>query len=110
MPIVDKPISELKTYRGMNPKPLDFDNYWERGIDEMHALGTEYELRPAMFQMAGVRCDDLYFRGVHGARVYAKLLRPVGIVDCPALVAFHGYSENSGDWWINLHMLLPVLW
>ena len=98
MPIVDKPISELKSYTGINPKPADFDAYWNRAIKEMHALGTDCELIPAKFQTPGVRCDDLYFTGVHGARVYAKLLRPVGKTACPAVVMFHGYTANSGDW------------
>ncbi len=98
MPVVDKPLSELRKYTGINPKPDDFDAYWARGIAEMHALGTGCELVPAEFQVPGVRCDDLYFTGVGGARVYAKLLRPEGKTNCPAVLQFHGYSGNSGDW------------
>jgi cephalosporin-C deacetylase len=41
----------------------------------------------------------LYFTGVRGARVHAKYLRPK---DCkakhPAVLQFHGYSGNCGDW------------
>lgn len=98
MPIVDKPISELQTYPGINPKPADFDAYWDRALDSMHALGTACELTPAEFQAPGVRCDNLYFTGVHGARVYAKLLRPEGKTACPAVLMFHGYTGSSGDW------------
>ncbi len=98
LPIVDKPLSELKVYQGINPKPADFDAYWERGLSEMHALGTGCELVPSSFQTPTVRCDDLYFTGVGGARVHAKLLRPIGGTKCPAVVQFHGYSGNAGDW------------
>jgi cephalosporin-C deacetylase len=41
----------------------------------------------------------MYFTGVRGARVYAKLLRPKQAESPhPALVQFHGYSGNSGGW------------
>ncbi len=47
-----------------------------------------------------VECFDLYFTGVGGARVYAKYLRPKKAAGKhPAVVIFHGYSGNTGDWW-----------
>ena len=27
MPMIDMPLSELKTYKGINPKPADFEKY-----------------------------------------------------------------------------------
>lgn len=102
MPLIDMPLAKLKTYRGISPKPADFDAYWARGLSQMHALGTGCELIPSEFQTPNVRCDDLYFTGVGGARVYAKLLRPVGKENCPAVIQFHGYSGNSGDWYDKL--------
>lgn len=98
MPIVDMPLQKLETYTGRNPRPDDFDAYWDRALAEMHGLGTACALTPAAFQTPTVRCDDLYFTGVGGARVYAKLLRPIGRAQCPAVLQFHGYRGNSGDW------------
>ncbi|GHU68530.1 acetylxylan esterase [Clostridia bacterium] len=98
MPIVDKPLDELYSYKGLNPKPADFDEYWDRSLAQMHALGTECERSPSSFQTVGVRCEDMYFTGVHGARVYAKLLIPEGKTRCAAVLMFHGYSGSSGDW------------
>ncbi|MCL1796261.1 MAG: acetylxylan esterase, partial [Clostridia bacterium] len=98
MPIVDMPLHELKAYRGMNPKPEDFDAYWERGLEQMRALGTGFTLERAAFSAPGVLCDDLYFTGVRGARIHAKLLRPTEKKECPAIVAFHGYTGRAGDW------------
>ncbi|MCB0099468.1 MAG: alpha/beta fold hydrolase, partial [Caldilineaceae bacterium] len=44
-------------------------------------------------------CFHMYFTGVGGARVYAKLLRPKQAPQPgPAIVMFHGYSGSSGDW------------
>lgn len=98
MPIVDMPLDQLKTYQGTNPRPGDFDAYWDRALAEMHALGTGCELVPSVFQTPAVQCDDLYFTGAYGARVHAKLLRPKDKRDCPAVVQFHGYSGSAGDW------------
>lgn len=98
MPIVDMPLEKLSQYRGVNPRPADFDAYWDRGLAEMRALGTACELSPAEFQAPGVRCDDMVFTGTGGARVYAKLLRPIGKTGCPAVLQFHGYTGDSGSW------------
>lgn len=98
MPVFEMPLEKLLVYQGTNPKPEDHHEYWERALREMRALGTACELRAAEFQAPGVDCFDLYFNGVGGARVYAKLLLPRGKENCPGLVRFHGYSGNSGDW------------
>jgi cephalosporin-C deacetylase len=99
MPIVDMPLSELKEYKGINPKPSDFDVYWDESLAEMRAINPELTITPAKFQSPIADCYDMYFTGVHGARIYAKLLKPKNIVKkCPAAVTFHGYSSKSGDW------------
>jgi cephalosporin-C deacetylase len=42
---------------------------------------------------------DLTFIGIGGARIYAKYLRPKNPNgQHPAILEFHGYSANSGDW------------
>jgi cephalosporin-C deacetylase len=43
MPIFDMPLEQLLTYQGVNPKPKDFDEYWARALNEMHAMGTAHE-------------------------------------------------------------------
>ena len=41
----------------------------------------------------------MFFTGVRGARVHAKLLKPKNVKDRrPAVVHFHGYTGSSGDW------------
>ncbi|MHC1787500.1 MAG: acetylxylan esterase [Christensenellales bacterium] len=98
MPVFEMPFQEMLRYQGTNPKPADFEAYWQRGLEEMHALGTGCDLVPAAFQAPGVSCYDLWFQGVQGARVYAKLLLPKGAQHGPGLVRFHGYTGDSGDW------------
>lgn len=100
MPLTfDLPFEELQHYQGINPKPADFDAYWETALNEMYSVDPQIELVPAEFQAKGCECFHLYFTGVHGARVHAKYLRPQDVkTPHPAVLIFHGYEGNSGDW------------
>ncbi len=99
MPLIDKPLHELHQYRGINPRPDDFDQYWEEALGELEAVTANLELRPASFQAPFAECFDLYFTGVGGSRIHAKYLRPKAAPQPhPALLQFHGYTGNSGDW------------
>jgi cephalosporin-C deacetylase len=99
MPVFEMPLAELKTYQGRNPRPADFDEYWDGALAEMRALDAKVELVPSEFTAAAAECFDLYFTGVGGARIHAKYLRPKSAArPHPAVVEFHGYSGNSGDW------------
>lgn len=100
MPLTfDYPLEQLKTYTGINPRPKDFDLYWQTALEEMNALDPKLELVPAAFNAEGCDCFEMYFTGVGGARIHAKLLRSKGIKKPgPAVLMFHGYTGNSGDW------------
>jgi len=100
MPLTfDFPLEELKTYQGCNPRPRDFDEFWDKSLSEMRSTEPHTELVPAQFQASGAECFHLYFNGVGGARVHAKVLRPKqSSTPHPAVLMFHGYSIDSGDW------------
>ena len=99
MPIVDMSLTELKEYKGINPKPTDFDDFWDNSIAEMKAIDPEIELIPADFKAPNAECFDLYFTGMGGARVHAKYLRPANTeTPHPGFVEFHGYSGKSVEW------------
>ena len=103
MPTLDLPLAELYQYQGTNPRPLDFDEYWARGLAEMRAVDSAVELVPASFQSQIAECFDLFYTGVGGSRIHAKYLRPrVRSGRKPAIVQFHGYSLNSGNWYDKL--------
>jgi cephalosporin-C deacetylase len=103
---VDMPLEELFHYQGTNPKPDDFDDYWDSSLAEMRAIDPQVELRPAGFASRSAECFDLYFTGVGGARIHAKYLRPRN-VEGPhaAAIVFHGYTGNSGDWSAHLGLV-----
>lgn len=99
MPLVDMPLAKLWKYKGISPKPRNFEAYWKQALKEMHGTDAEVELVPADFKAPGAECFDLYFTGVRGARIHAKYLRPRNAAKKhPAVVQFHGYTGNCGDW------------
>lgn len=99
MPMIDMPLPKLREYKGINPKPEDFERYWEQSLEEMHNTDREVTITPADFKSPVADCYDMYFTGVHGARVYAKLLKPKNIKGkCPAVLNFHGYMGKSRNW------------
>lgn len=100
MPLLfDMSWEKLQTYKGCNPKPDDFDAFWENAIEEMNAVEPKIELIPSSFKCSFTDCFDLFFDGVGGARIHAKFVRPKNI-EKPgrAVLQFHGYSGRSGEW------------
>ena len=41
MPMLDMPLEKLKKYKGTNPRPADFDEYWDRAVAEMLAVDPQ---------------------------------------------------------------------
>ena len=100
MPVFEMPLEKLRTYQGVNPRPDDFDAFWDRSLAEMHDLDPQAELKPNdTLDVPFAECFDLTWTGVGGARIYAKYLRPrQRRQPGPAVLQFHGYSGASGDW------------
>ena len=138
--LVDMPLEQLKSYRGRNPRPADFDAYWDRALAEMRAVEAKVELVPHDLGVSagesrgaafGAEAFDLWFTGVRGARIHAQYLRPKGANGKPpqggavrhprdvaerhpAVVEFHGYSGNAGEWtsklrWTSLGFSVAAL-
>ncbi len=100
MPLMfDMPLEQLYSYPGSNPRPADHDTYWAAALAELDAVDPRLELVPATFQTAFAECLDLFFTGVGGARIHAKLLRPRQANGRgPAVLMFHGYTASAGEW------------
>ena len=100
MPLLfDMSWEELQTYKGSNPRPADFDEFWDKGLQEIDSIEPEVEYIPSSFQAPFAECFDMHFTGVGGARIHSKLIRPKGAPEPhPAVLIFHGYTGNAGDW------------
>lgn len=101
MPLIDMPLDQLRVYQGRNPRPEDFDDFWDIALAELGETAPETWWEPVDFATSVADCRDLWFRGVRGARIYAKCLipktKPRGVI-----LMFHGYTMNSGDWFEKL--------
>ena len=98
MPLVDMPLAELLTYQGRNPRPADFDAFWDASLVEMGATSPELQITKVDFPADFAECFELRFKGTRGGSVFAKYVRPKDKKDCPAVFRFHGYSGAGGDW------------
>ena len=99
MPLIDMPIQQLEAYEGTNPRPSDFDEFWDGALKQMRAQDPAIELVPHPTNSRFAECFDLFFTGMGGARIHAKYVRPRDLSQSgPALVQFHGYGGNCGDW------------
>ena len=100
MPLTfDMPLEQLNTYSGTNPRPDDFDQYWDHALEEMNTVDPKLELGLADFQVNFAECYQMYFTGVKGARIHAKFARPKdNSKKHPAILKFHGYTGSSGNW------------
>jgi cephalosporin-C deacetylase len=102
VPIFELPLEQLQTYAGRNPKPPGFDAYWSDALRELDGVEPDPRLEPAEFGSARAESFHLWFRGVGGAQVYARYVRPKGEGPHPAVLQFHGYGGHGGDWYPRL--------
>jgi len=116
MPQVDKPLHELREYYGISPRPGDFDAYWEKALADLAATDPAPVLEPVTnIAPRNAEAFDLWFTGVGGARIYAKYIRPKNVSGpLPAVLHFHGYTGNTGDWndklnWTSQGMAVAAL-
>lgn len=99
MPIFELPVSELPQYTGRNPRPADLDHFWADALAELDATPPQVALVAQPHPARYAEAFRLSFTGVRGARISAQYLRPRGIEPSgAAVVLFHGYFANSGDW------------
>ncbi len=99
MPIVDMPLEKLKEYQGKNPRPTDFDEFWDRSLEELKSIDPSPVFKPAAFKSKSAEAFDLTFTSAKGAKIHAKFIKPKNIAGkAPALLRFHGLSGSAGDW------------
>lgn len=104
MPNIDLSIKELKNYKGVRETPSDIKIFWEKNKESLKGGHERIEILSSSFKSPICNCYDLFFRGVDGERIYAKMILPKEIKEkIPAIVEFHGYGGNSGDWTRRLH-------
>ncbi len=98
MPMLDMPIEKLRQYKGSGIYPADFWSYWTRQRKLADELKLEYELIRKPFENPYANYYDLYFKGIDGARIYAKYICPRHTRRVPTVIQFHDYKQGSKGW------------
>ena len=99
MPCVDMSVERLKEYQGRNPRPADFDEFWDASLAEMRAIDPQADFKPYDFPSVIADCYELTFTSTKGARIYAKFAKPKNLSGkAPAILCFHGLSGDGGHW------------
>ena len=102
MPTFEMSLGQLRSYTGRNPRPADFDAYWDRALNELDATDPNPRLVPHASPAGFAECFDLWFTGVGQAQIHAQYVRPHSGTSHPAVLKFHGYSGNAGNWFDQL--------
>lgn len=94
----DLPLEQLKEYKGVSPKPADFDAFWDKALSEIPENGADYVLEKSDLKVPGLSCYHLYFHAEDGSIIHCRFARPENIhAPAPALLRFHGYAgANQG--------------
>lgn len=96
MPIVDMPLEKLKVYQGRNPRPADFDEFWDKSLAELRAIDPAPVFEKHDLPAAHAECYDLTFTSTKGAKIHCNFVRPKEISGkVPAVLAFHGLSGEG---------------
>ena len=90
-------LEEMRTYRGRQEVPLNFDVFWDQQIEQL-PVNTPFEMEEKPFQIPNVTCYELWFEGTNEGKVYAKCTFPQRENPVPVLFYFHGYQGQSPDW------------
>lgn len=90
-------LEEIRTYRGRDELPADFDDFWNQAIAELE-FPVAYYLVEKDFGLPSVDCYEIQFDGTNGGKIYARMVLPKGIEKVPIIFHFHGYMGRSLDW------------
>ena len=68
-------LEEIKTYRGCDEVPEDFDAFWDEEVKKVSTLPV-YQLEERDFCIPQVKCYELTFEGTNEGKVYARVVLP----------------------------------
>lgn len=91
MPMIDKPLEELKVYGGINPVPKDFDEFWDAQLEKIHAFKSTYKVEKyPNFSVKGAVVERLTFIAPDGSSINTRIARPDDDKKHPVIFRFHG--------------------
>ncbi len=98
MPQIDMPLEKLKEYKGRNPRPADFDAFWDKSLAELRGIDPAPRFVKNDFPAFHFDCYDLYFTSTKGAVIHGRVVCPKHAEGkLPAVLTFHGLSGEGLD-------------
>lgn len=97
MPLFDKPLAELKTYRPALTRESDFDSFWDKTLAEAANIPLQEQFVRADYPARGLTVFDVRYTGWNGARIAGWYIQPPGKGPFPGLVIYHGYSGSRAQ-------------
>lgn len=95
----EMPLEQLSNYHGTNPKPDDFDEFWDLRMKEVNSFPLNYEVKKSeMTTNMDCVMEELWFESIDHGRVYAKFLHHPTQLNQPLILQFHGYPGASRSW------------
>ena len=92
-------LEELYQYHGTNPKPDDFDEFWDLRMKEVNSFPLNYEIKPSeMSPNMDCIMEELWFDSIDHGKVHAKYLHRPSKEKQPLILQFHGYPGASRSW------------
>ncbi|MFF2090552.1 acetylxylan esterase [Paenibacillus sp. NPDC058174] len=94
----DMPLHELRAYKPELTKPEDFDEFWDRSLEELALTPIEYSLARVAYPSRRAELFKVSFTGFKGAAIEGWLAIPAGERKLPGIVTYHGYNWSpDGD-------------
>ncbi|WP_219137633.1 acetylxylan esterase [Streptococcus mitis] len=90
-------LEEIKTYKGRDEVPEDFDAFWDEEVKKVSTLPV-YQLEERDFHIPQVKFYELTFEGTNQGKVYARVVLPKSEEKVPLIFHFHGYMGRGWDW------------
>jgi cephalosporin-C deacetylase len=98
MPLIDFPLSELRTYAPDVAEPDDFDEFWARTLAETRGVDIEATFTAVDQPLRTLESYDVTFRGFGGDTIRGWLHLPAhrGPEPLPCVVEYLGYGGGRG--------------
>jgi len=100
--LFDLPLNELQQYKPERGEPKDFDQFWERTLNETRQFPIDASFTPVDFALDLIDTFDVRFRGYGGQTIRGWFMLPKGArAPLPCVVNYIGYGGGRGfptDW------------
>ncbi len=90
--LYDLPLEQLKNYKPELTRQPDFDDFWNRALEELSRIPLKYSLTPVDYPVKGVKVYTLDFLGYNNANIQGSFAIPDRVGPHPGLMLFHGYN------------------